>query len=98
MAFVAVKRPVSRGDHHQFALAISSKGETRTDVFFGKIWNVMEDLFLRHVGSEIIEDAVNGYTEPPNTRLSAALPGLDRDVLLVVHNRNIRSAWPEVKH
>ena len=52
---------------------------------------IVKDLILAHSGSEVVQNIVNRDSHATNTRFSAALSRLNRNVFRVVHSRKITS-------
>src|SRR5271165_5481017 len=66
-------------------LAVSRESQTRADIFFRQQREVMQNLFMTHPGSQILEHIRNRHPQPPNRWLAAALARLDGDDARVIH-------------
>jgi len=63
----------------------SAAGKAGAYISFGKIWEIAQNLFMRHSAREILEHVIHGDPQPSDARLAAALSGLDRDDVRVRH-------------
>ena len=78
-------------------LPIGGVLQARTDVFLRQIWEVSQNLFIRHAGRQVLENIVDGDPHAPDARLPASLAGLDRDdVPIALHERNLPSSDADV--
>ena len=67
------------------AFTVGGESEAGLQILGGEIGKVREDFLFGHAAGEIVEDIVDRDTKPTDARFAAALVGLDRDDMLVVH-------------
>lgn len=69
----------------EFALAVSSKGQTGLNVLGGEVWEVGQNLFVAHAAREIFQDIRNSHSHPANTGFAATFSRLDGNELAIIH-------------
>jgi hypothetical protein len=79
VVFAAWPRGASGVRDFQLALAVSSIGETGTDVFFRQVGKFPQDLWMRHATGEIFEHVVHGDPEPSDAGFAASFSGFHGD-------------------
>ena len=67
------------------AFTVGGECEAGLQILGGKMGKVGEEFLFGHATGEIVEDIVDRDAKPANARFAAALVGLDRDDVLVVH-------------
>jgi hypothetical protein len=79
------RKEASRVRDFQFALAISSVSETRSDIFLGEKREIPQNISVCHSAGQVSQDVVHGDSQSPNAGLAASLVRLYRDDVRVVH-------------
>lgn len=74
----------------ELTLAIGGKCKAGADVFFGEVREILENLFVAHAASQVLEDVIDRDAEATDTRLTASLARLDRNDLGIVHGFKLR--------
>lgn len=78
----------------QTPFAISGEREAGTNVLFGPVGEVRENLVFRHSRSEVLKDALYGHAQSTDARLAVSLIWFDSNKMGVVHTPTvIRGNW-----
>jgi hypothetical protein len=78
---------------HELAFTVSSKGNARFKVFTRKVRKIVQDFFFGHVRCQILQDLINSNSQTANAGFAATFVGVNRDVVLVVHEWRLRPAY-----
>ncbi len=64
---------------------VRGKGDACLQIVAGEIREILEDLIVGHVGSQILQHFIDRNSQAANTGFSAALICVNGDVILVIH-------------
>ena len=67
------------------SFSIGSKGKAGSDLIMRNIWEIFENLFFVHAGSEILQYVIDSHTDAANAGLTATLLRIDSDAVFPVH-------------
>lgn len=79
------------------SMTILGEIKARPSILRNQIWQVGQDLHLRHARSEVVKHVRHRDPKAPNARLSAALSRQDRDELGTVHQTSKSSSIRAIK-
>jgi hypothetical protein len=84
------QRAASRvyGKLHPFT--VSGVREAGPDVLGCQIREILQNLFLRHSGCEVVQHVIHGYPHPTNARPATAFPRLNGDNVPIIHGATSR--------
>src|ERR1035437_531987 len=76
------------GKLHSFT--VSGVREAGPDVLGCQIREILQNLLLRHSGSEVVQHVIHGHPHPTNARLAAAFPQFNGDNVPIIHGATSR--------
>jgi hypothetical protein len=78
----------SRGNK-QLSLTISRISEARPDIVQSEFGKISNDFLRRHASCQVLQNVLDCDPQPPDTRFSTALVGLNGDDFPIVHGEKV---------